>query len=128
MSRQQLCQTEIQDLCLPVPGHKEVGRLDVAVHNAAPVCRLQRSGNLQSQRQQFLQFHRPFGQNVFERLALQQLHGNEWAALMLANLIDGANIGMVQCRRGAGFLLEALQRLCFLAVLRRQELQRYVSL
>ncbi len=47
---------------------------------------------------------------------------------MLANLINGANIGMVQCRGGAGFLLEALQRLGILAVLPRQELQRYVSL
>ena len=47
---------------------------------------------------------------------------------MLSDLIDGANVGMVQCRGGAGFLLEALQRLRILAVLPGQELQRYVSL
>ena len=47
---------------------------------------------------------------------------------MLANLINGANIRMVQCRGRAGFLLEALQRPGILAVLPRQELQCYVSL
>ena len=33
---------------------------------------------------------------------------------MLANLVDGADIGMIQCRRGAGFAQEALISLLIL--------------
>ena len=77
---------------------------------------------------QFLKLQRPLRQEILERLPLQQFHGDERPALMLADFINGAYIGVVQCRGRAGFLLEARQRLGMVAVFLGQELQRHVAL
>jgi hypothetical protein len=44
-------------------------------------------------------------------LPLEKLHGDEGLALVLANLVNRADVGMVQGRRSTRFALESLQRL-----------------
>ncbi len=48
-------------------------------------------------------------QAVAQRLAFQQFGNDVGRAAIFANIEDGKNVGMVQRRRGAGFLREALQ-------------------
>jgi hypothetical protein len=48
---------------------------------------------------------------VLERAAVQELHDDEPTALVVRNLVNGANTGMVQGRSGAGLAPETLQRL-----------------
>jgi hypothetical protein len=51
------------------------------------------------------------GQALAERLPFHQLHHDERVALVLADVVDGADVGVVQCRRGAGLGAEAVDRL-----------------
>src|SRR6516225_8212855 len=46
---------------------------------------------------------------MLEGLALQVLHDDEGLAFMLINVVNGANVGMVQCGGSTGFPFEAFQ-------------------
>ena len=46
---------------------------------------------------------------LLQRLALQQLHGNERVAVGFVNVIDCADVRMIQRRGGASFAFETLQ-------------------
>src|SRR5688572_18718388 len=46
-----------------------------------------------------------------ERLALEQLHGDEVIALVLFDRVDGADVRMIERRCGARLPLEAFERL-----------------
>ncbi len=46
-----------------------------------------------------------------QRHALQKLHGDEVRAILLANVVDRADVGMIQRRGRLRFALEAVQRL-----------------
>ena len=48
---------------------------------------------------------------VLQRHAVQKLHGDERTALLLANVVNRADVGVVQCGRGLCFTLKAGQRL-----------------
>src|SRR5208282_3355842 len=60
---------------------------------------------------------------LFERLAFQQLHGDEVASAVFANLVDGADVRMVQSGGRARFALKTFQRKRIFFRLGRQELE-----
>ncbi len=53
----------------------------------------------------------PHTNPLLQRLPFQVLQGNKRWLSCLSDLVDGANIGMVECRSGAGFALEAPESL-----------------
>ena len=55
--------------------------------------------------------------------AIQELHGDEGLAFVLANVMDGADVGMVQRRRGLCFALETRQGLRIVGEFLGQEFQ-----
>ena len=60
-----------------------------------------------------------------QRLAFQQLHGNEGAPVVFINVVDGADVRVIQRRGGPRFALEPLEGLTVLGKVLRQELERY---
>src|SRR6266849_6563962 len=60
---------------------------------------------------------------VFQGLTIQKLHRDERPAILLVNLVDGANVRMVQGRRGSRFPLEAAQCPRVSSYVIRKELQ-----
>ena len=60
---------------------------------------------------------------VLQRLAVKELHGDEALALLLPDLVDGADIGVVQGRGGLGLAPEAFQCLRVLGHVIGQELE-----
>ena len=64
---------------------------------------------------------------VLERLAFQQLHGDEVASAVLSNLVDGADIRVVQGGGRTRFALKTVKRERIFFRLRRQELERDVA-
>ena len=64
---------------------------------------------------------------MFQRLAAEALHRDEQVFFVLANLVDRANVGMIEGGGGASFSAETLQRLRILQGLLGQELQSYQS-
>jgi hypothetical protein len=62
---------------------------------------------------------------VFESDSVQELHGQECSAILLADVIDCANVRVIQGRRSLGFTLKARQCLGVSGNVFRQKLQRY---
>ena len=102
-----LRQPKIQNLGVSALGHKQVCGLDVAVDYAFCVCRVQRVGNLDGKGQNQLGFHRSPSDAVFQRQPVQKLHGDEGLSVLLADVVDRADVGVIQCRGRLGFALEA---------------------
>src|SRR2546426_4184006 len=87
-----------------------------------PYTTLFRSGYLNSQREQRLQFHGTVANQVLQRLPIQELHSEERLAVLLANVVNGADIGVVQGGSCLGLTPETLQSLAVLGHFRRKEL------
>ena len=73
---------------------------------------------------QAVNFHGSGGDDVLEGCALHELHHDEGAAIMFLNVVDGADIGVIQRRGGPRFTLETLQHLSVFGNIVRQEFQR----
>ena len=83
----------------------------------------QRLGHLHTQLQHLLHGQRLASNVLPQRLALQQFHDDELLALLLVNLVDGADVGVIQSRGRAGLALEPLHRLAVPAKLFGQNLE-----
>ena len=62
---------------------------------------------------------------MLQRRAVQILHGDERFAAMVVNFVDGADVGMIQCRGGFRFALETAKRLRIFGHIVRQKFQRH---
>ena len=60
---------------------------------------------------------------MLQRHAVQKLHGDEGLAVLLADVVDGADVGMIQRGSGPGFAAEAVQGLRVAGDLVGQELE-----
>jgi hypothetical protein len=68
-------------------------------------------GNLDADIEQRLQLESPAKDHFPQSLAFQIFHHQEEAPLVLANFVNGADVGVIQSRGGAGLTPEALERL-----------------
>ena len=81
------------------------------MHDALGVGRVQRVRHVDGDSQQLLDFQRAVADQMLQGLAFQVLHDNERGPIIFADVIDGANVGMIQCRSGLGLAAKAAQRL-----------------
>jgi hypothetical protein len=86
------------------------------------VQRRESSQDPQADRQPLGHAQRPPPQTLGQRFALQQLHGDEQLAPVLADLVELAHVRMVDARRGPSLAPEPLPRR-FVAAQRRHRLQ-----
>ena len=106
-----LGETEVEDLRLPAFRDEDVRGLDVAVHDPPRVRRLERVGDLRPQVEQRLELERPGPEPVPQRLAVEELHRDEGLALVLVDVVDRADVGVLERRGRARFALQPLERL-----------------
>jgi hypothetical protein len=90
---------------------KDVGGLDVAMNDPAGMRRFQRRRNLQRDVDQFFRRNGAFRYSLLQRFALQIFHHDEWLPLMLTNVVDRADLWMIQRGRRARLETEAFQSL-----------------
>src|SRR5260370_39290285 len=105
-------------------GYEDVGRLYVAMHNALGVSCVQCVRDLDGKRQQSSLLQRTVPDRVLERLAIQKFHGDERQPVLVTDVMDGANVGVVQGRSGLRLALEAGQGLRVPGYFIGKELQR----
>ena len=74
------------------------------MHDAVFVRGFEGLGNLARDDESFVQRDGPSGEAVRERDALHQFHHQ----IVGSDVEEGANVWMVQCGNGAGFLFESL--------------------
>src|SRR4029077_9831414 len=85
----------------------DVGRLDVAMHNAALFRGGQRARGLLNHFQRQREWHRTFAPHFgFERFAFDQFHDVETFALLFAVMSDARDTGMTDLRGRARFAQE----------------------
>ena len=102
-------ETEVENLHLAALGDENVCRLDVAVHDALGMRRLQCVRDLQSPVQQSGQGNGLVADSLAQGLPFEQLHGDEGTPLIFVDLVDGADVGMIEGRGGAGLAFKSLQ-------------------
>src|SRR5277367_6496772 len=89
-------EAKIKNLGVSALGDKNIRRLDIAVHDAFGMGGIKRVRNLDTERQELVGLERPTGDEVLQRLAVEEFHSDKSAAFMLADIVDGADVGVVQ--------------------------------
>src|ERR1019366_1781691 len=76
------------------------GRLHVSMRDSLGVGGIESIGEFDCQAENFIGFYGLPGDTVFQRRAFEVLHGDECPAIFLADVVDGAGVGMVEsgCR------------------------------
>ena len=87
------------------------------------VRRVQRIAHLNPEVQKCFGLERSGSDKLLERLALQQLHRHERLALELTNVVNRADVGVVERGSRLGFAAEALQSLLIVRQSLGQELE-----
>ena len=101
--------TEIHDLDRAIFRNHDVGRLDIAMHNAAVVSVTQTVADANNGLDFFEDTELPAGRNDgIEALALQELHHKIRISRVVPQFEDGDDIGMLQAAGGLGLAKEAL--------------------
>ena len=103
----ELRQPEVQELG-PRLGQHDVPRLEVAVHDPLPMRLVQRIRDGDRHLERLLQWQRTILQPLGERLPVEILHDQEVGAAFGADVMEGADVRVVQGRDGLGLPLEPL--------------------
>src|SRR5204863_8523849 len=96
--RSDLRQPEVENLSMPSLRNEDVRWLDVTVHDASRMRGVQRIGDLDSEREHgFHILWLPCDLRL-QSHSIQKLHHDERLMSVLSNLVNGADVGMIQGR------------------------------
>ena len=121
-----LRETKIQNLGTALR-EENIGGLDVAMHDAFRMSSVESAGHLHRDVEQFVHRHRLAIDAMPQRLAFEQLHDDERTGVLLVNLMNGADVGIVQRGCGAGFALKSLESLGVLGQFVGKEFQSDIA-
>jgi len=84
---------------------------------------IERVGDFDGQAEQHVHLQRASGNAMLEGQAVEILHCDEGLAVLFANVVNGADVGVVESGSRLGFAAEALQRLAILGDVFGEEFQ-----
>src|SRR5882672_7437266 len=93
------------------------------MNDALGMSGVERIGNLNANFQDVVQFYGSISDHVLQGCAVEKLHHDEGLAVLLVNLVNGADVGMVQRGGSLGFALEAAECLRIFGNVVGQELE-----
>ncbi len=120
----QFRQTKIQNFRLRALDEKNIRGLDVAVNDSLGVRGVEAVRDFDAGVEEFGDFDGPAVDAVLERLAFEKFHGDERAALEIADVVDGADVWMIERGCGARFTAETFDGLGVLRNVIGQKFQR----
>src|SRR6185437_11683934 len=119
-----LCQAEVQNLGMTAVSYENVCRLDVPMDDAARMCRLKGVSDLNRQSHDLIDIQGMVADQMLQSLSFQILHYDERSAVVLPNVVDGADIGVIETGSGLGLAPEAAERLLVSGDVLGKELER----
>src|SRR5271170_6652708 len=81
------------------------------MNDAFSMRRIEGVGDLDGEGQELLDIERPAGDAMLQRQAVEALHHHKGAVVFLANVVDGANVRMIQGGGRFGFAAKTFERL-----------------
>ena len=120
----ELRDAEVEDLDEAVPRHEQVLGLEVAVDDASLVRGRKAAHDLDGIVNGLASPQRARGQPIPERLSLEQLRHDVGSAVVPPSVVDGDDVGVVECAGGLGLVLEAPQPLDVLRDVGAHHLER----
>ena len=114
--------SKIQDFGATATGDEKVCGLDVAMEDARGVSGVQAVEDFHGHAQQGLRVESATSDAFLQRGSVQKLHGEEGAAILLADVVHGADVLVIQGGCGARLAPESRQRVGVCGELGRQEL------
>ena len=106
---------------------KNIRGLDVPVDDALGVGSFKAIGNLDADVQEFRYFYGLVANALLERLALEQFHGDKWSAFEFSNIVNRADVRMVESRCGSRFAPKSLNGLGILRNVVGKELESNIT-
>jgi hypothetical protein len=119
-----LRQAKIQNLDVAALGHEDVCRLDVPVNNSLAVGGTKRIPYLTPPFKHLRKRQRPPGHVMLQSGAFHQFHGDKHVAVLFANLVDHANVRMVERGCGTRLSLKSFQNLWIPGQVVRKKFER----
>jgi hypothetical protein len=116
-------EAEIEDFGVAAFGDEDVGGLDVAVDDAFGVGGIESFGDLNGNVEETLEFNWLAIDDVLEGGSIEEFHGDEGATVFFADVVDGANVWMVEGGGGLRFTLKTNERLAILGDLVREKFE-----
>ena len=89
-------QAEIEELGVAAFGDKDIRGLDIAMNDAAGMGGIERVGDFDANFELTLGADRGRTDQAIERLALEQLHDEERATLPFTDVVDGADVRVIE--------------------------------
>src|SRR6202040_828950 len=108
--RKLLGEAEVENLPPAAIGDENICWLDVAMEDALRAPRVERVSHFNRDLEQRVDAQRPGRDALLQRDALHQFHRDERYALVFVDVVDRADIRMVQRGCGPSLALEALER------------------
>ena len=106
-----LGEAEIENFGVAAIGDEKIGGLDVAMDDAFGMRGVEGVGDFDAEIEQRFHIEGASGNAVLERHAIEKFHDDEGASLVLADFVDGADIGMIEGGSSAGFAAETFESL-----------------
>src|SRR5947207_216103 len=105
-------------------GDEDVCGLNVAMNDALSVGGLERVSDFSDERKQAFRFQRLAPDQIAEREAIEELHCDKSAALLFADIVQRADIWVVERGSSLGFTTKTDERLRIIGEFVRQKFKR----
>ena len=97
------------------------------MHDALTMSFVERIDDLNAIAQDLLDRKRPLQQTISECLAFQIFHDEKIRAVLVADIVERADVRMIQTRHGVRFALHALPQLCIANQIGAQDFDGYIT-
>ena len=121
--RSELRQAEVEQLDA-APGEHDVRGLQIPMDDRVSMCLVERVGDLNRVPKRLVERQCAFLQAFSQRLPFEVLHDEVVDAVLLTNIMERADMRVIQRRDGAGFALEAFAELRIRCNVRGQDFDR----
>ena len=104
-------------------GYKDIGGLDISMHDALGMRRIQRVRDIDCEAQQEIEFEGTAADAMLQGLAFKVLHNDEGSPILLSDIVDGTDVRMVETGSSLSFATKTRKKVLVGSDVLRKKLQ-----